>query len=63
MADSEMIHVAVAPPANLDANLVRSVAAVIDKSPYDTRLVLTGEIPKINLHRFTREKDLDPDPI
>jgi len=50
MADSEMIHVAAAPPANLDANLVRSVAAVINKSPYDTRLVLTGEIPKIIAH-------------
>lgn len=47
MADYEVIHVAVASPATLDANLVKSVAAVINKSPYDTRLLLAGEIPKI----------------
>ncbi|MBM3142898.1 MAG: hypothetical protein FJ005_07625 [Chloroflexi bacterium] len=50
MADYEVIHVAVAPPATLDANLVKSVAAVINKSPYDTRLLLAGEIPKIIAH-------------
>ena len=50
MADSEMIYVAVAPPANLDANLVRNVASIINKSPYDTRLILTGDIPKIIAH-------------
>jgi hypothetical protein len=50
MADYEVIHVAVAPPATLNANLVKSVAAVINKSPYDTRLLLAGEIPKIIAH-------------
>ncbi len=50
MADYEVIHIAVAPPANLDANLVNSVATVINKSPYDTRLLLAGEIPKIIAH-------------
>jgi hypothetical protein len=42
MADYEVMHIAIAPPANPDANLVRSVATVINKSPYDTRLLLAG---------------------
>ena len=50
MADYEVMHVAIAPPANPDGNLVRSVATVINKSPYDTRLLLAGEIPKIIAH-------------
>ena len=50
MADREVVHVAVAPPANPDAGLVASVATVINKSPYDTRLLLAGKIPKIIAH-------------
>jgi len=47
---NEVIHIAVAPPANLDANLVRSVATVINKSPSYTRLLLAGEVPKVIAH-------------
>jgi len=50
MADNEVIHIAVAPPANLDANLVRSVATVINKSPSHTRLLLAGAVPKVIAH-------------
>jgi hypothetical protein len=50
MTDYEKIHIAVAPPANLDANLVRSVATVINKSPAQTRLLLAGEMPKVIAH-------------
>ena len=50
MADSEVTHVAIAPAPNLDADLVRSVAGVLNKSPYDTRLLLAGDIPKIVAH-------------
>jgi len=50
MADYEVMHIAVAPPANLDANLVKSVATVINKSPYYTRLLLAGKVPKIIAH-------------
>ena len=50
MADHEVMHIAVAPPANLDANLVRSVATVINKSPSYTRLLLAGEVPKVIAH-------------
>jgi hypothetical protein len=47
MAENEVVHVAVAPPATLDEELVKKVAAVVGKSPYETRLRLTGKIPKI----------------
>jgi hypothetical protein len=50
MTDYEVIHIAVAPPTNLDANLVRSVATVINKSPFHTRLLLAGEVPKVIAH-------------
>ena len=50
MADYEVMHIAIAPPANPDANLVRNVATVINKSHYDTRLLLAGQIPKIIAH-------------
>jgi hypothetical protein len=43
----DVIHVAAAPPAALDDELVNKVAAIIEKSPYETRLRLTGKIPKI----------------
>jgi hypothetical protein len=47
---NEVMHIAVAPPSNLDANLVRSVATVINKSPSYTRLLLAGEVPKVIAH-------------
>jgi hypothetical protein len=50
MADYEVMHIAVAPAANLDANIVKNVAAIINRGPYDTRLLLAGEIPKIIAH-------------
>jgi hypothetical protein len=50
MTDYEVIHIAVAPPTNLDANLVRSVATIINKSPFQTRLLLAGEVPQVIAH-------------
>jgi hypothetical protein len=50
MTDYEVIHIAVAPPTNLDANLVRSVATVINKSPFHTRLLLASEVPQVIAH-------------
>lgn len=47
MTDHEVIHIAVAPPANLDANLVRNVATIINKSPSQTHLLLAGEVPQV----------------
>ena len=50
VADSEVTHVAIAPSSNTDADFIRSVAAVLNKTPYDTRLLLAGEIPRIVAH-------------
>jgi hypothetical protein len=50
MTDYKVIHIAVAPPANLDANLVTSVAAIINKGLSQTRLLLAGEVPRVIAH-------------
>jgi hypothetical protein len=50
MTDHEVIHIAVAPPAKFDTNLVRNVATIINKSPSQTRLLLAGEVPQIIAH-------------
>jgi hypothetical protein len=47
MAEYEVVHVAIAPPAMLEEELVEKVAAIIAKNSYETRLRLTGRIPKI----------------
>ena len=50
MVAYEMIHVAIAPPSTLEAELVEKVAAIVNTYRYDTRLLLTGQIPKIIAH-------------
>lgn len=47
MAGYEVVHVAVVPPSILEEELVEKVAAVVGKNLYETRLRLTGKIPKI----------------
>ena len=47
MADNELVHVAVAPPKTMDADLVKKAASIVGKEIYDTRLLLAGEIPRI----------------
>jgi hypothetical protein len=47
MAEYEVVHVAVAAPAVLDEGLVRKVSEIIGKNLYETRIRLTGKIPKI----------------
>ena len=47
MAGNEVVHVAVASPTTLEEELVKEVAAVVGRTPYETRLRLTGKIPKI----------------
>jgi hypothetical protein len=50
VAEHEIVHVAIDPPGEPDADLARQVAAIIDKAPYDTRLDLAGKLPKIVAH-------------
>src|SRR4030042_3962001 len=47
MAEHEVVHVAIAPPATLEEELVKKVAAIVAKNLYEARLRLTGKIPKI----------------
>lgn len=47
MVEYEVVHVAVAAPAVLDEGLVKKVSEIIGKNLYETRLRLTGKIPKI----------------
>lgn len=47
MASYEVVHVAVAPPERLDANLIKKVAAIVDRDLYGTRLLLAGKVPRI----------------
>jgi hypothetical protein len=47
MAKSEIVYVAISPPVELEENLIKKVAAIVDKDLYETRLHLTGKIPRI----------------
>ncbi|MFC2050921.1 hypothetical protein ACFLTN_07100 [Chloroflexota bacterium] len=47
MVEHEVLHVAITPPPMLDEELVKKVAAIVAKNLYETRLRLTGKIPKI----------------
>ena len=47
MIANEIVHVLAAPPDNLDTNLVKEAAVILKKDPYETRLLLSGKIPKI----------------
>jgi len=56
MAGYEIVHVAIAPPHTLEANLIKEVAAIVDKDLYGTRLLLAGKIPRIIAHYDTVQK-------
>lgn len=47
MSAQDIVHLAITPPSAPEANLIESVAAIVNKSPYDTRLLLTGTLPRI----------------
>ncbi|OGO02958.1 MAG: hypothetical protein A2Y59_01445 [Chloroflexi bacterium RBG_13_52_14] len=46
----DIVHVAIAPPIKSEANLIEQVATVINKDIYETRLLLTGKLPRIVAH-------------
>jgi hypothetical protein len=50
VGQQDIVHVAVAPPKTLDADLVKRVASLVGKEIFDTRLLLAGEIPRIIAH-------------
>jgi len=55
-AGYDVVHVAVAPLAALEEELVKKVAAVVGKNLYETRLRLTGKIPKIIANHDTLQQ-------
>jgi hypothetical protein len=50
MIDSGKVHIGVMPPAALNEDMVKSAAEVLGKNVYDTRVLLSGEIPRIIAH-------------
>jgi hypothetical protein len=55
MAGYDLVYVAIAPPGVLEANLIKKIAAIVNKDLYGTRLVLTGKIPRIIAHCQTMQ--------
>jgi hypothetical protein len=47
MAGYDIVHIAVAPPDILEMSLIKEVATILNKDSYETRLLLTGRIPRI----------------
>jgi hypothetical protein len=50
MNSYEILHIAINPPVPVDANLTREAAAILNKDLNETRLLLTGNIPRIIAH-------------
>jgi len=52
----DIVDVAVAPPKIFEADLVKKVAATVNKDLYTTRLLLAGKIPRIIAHYQTMQE-------
>jgi len=50
MPGHDIVHVAIAPPDSLEATLIKREAAVVNKDPWETRLLLARKIPRIIAH-------------
>ena len=53
MESHEILHIAVAPPAIVEANLIKEVATIINIDLYTARYLLAGKIPRIIAHYQT----------
>lgn len=53
MVGRGILHVAVSPRSSLEGEVVKKAQAILGKDPYETRLLLTGAIPKIVAHSGT----------
>jgi hypothetical protein len=51
----DIVHVVIMPPHKSEANLIEQVSAVINKNIYETRLLLTGNLPRIIAHHQNME--------
>ena len=50
MVTNEIVHLAVASPDNIETSLVKEAALMLKKDPYETRMLLTGKLPKLIAH-------------
>jgi hypothetical protein len=51
----DIVHVVITPSPKSEANLIEQVSAVINKNIYETRLLLTGNLPRIIAHHQNME--------
>jgi len=56
MAGYEVVHVAVAAPNIPEADLIKKIATIVNKDPYQTRLLLSGGIPKLIAHYHSMQE-------
>jgi hypothetical protein len=56
MAGYEVVHVAVAVPNIPDPEIIKKVAAIVNKDPYQTRLLLSGGLPRLIAHYHSLEE-------
>jgi hypothetical protein len=50
MDKKDISHVLISPPETLGVSLVKDVASILNKDPYEVRILLAGDIPKIIAH-------------
>ncbi len=53
MDSHEILHIAIAPPVKVEANLIKEVAAIISKDLYGAQRLLAGKGPRIIAHYQT----------
>ena len=56
MAGYEVVHVAVAAPNIPEPDIIKKVATIVNKDPYQTRLSLSGGIPKLIAHYHSMQE-------
>jgi hypothetical protein len=56
MVEESVFHIVIVPMEKPDPNVVNTVAAIIRKEPYTTRMLLTGKIPKLASHYGSLEE-------
>lgn len=55
MTGHNIVHVALDPPELLEVSLIKQVAVILNKDAYESRLLLSGKIPKLIAHFDTSE--------
>jgi uncharacterized cupin superfamily protein len=56
MAGYELVHVAVAAPNIPEPDIIKKVATIVNKDPYQTRLLLSGGVPKLIAHYHSMQE-------